>query len=145
MQRAQVQSAIHAVLCANPVVALATASESFPGLRYMMTFPEADLTVRAGTRISSRKVQQIRACPSVSLLAGFRYNEMGCPWVVYEGRASIHTDAAHREAIWTAEFSRYFSGPADEELAVIEVRPLRVEYWSMDSNQPVLWTQGEEA
>ena len=54
-----------------------------------------------------------------------------------EGRAEILEDAATKKAIWYDHLGNIFSGPDDPNYCVGKVTPYRIEYNTMNPDEPV--------
>lgn len=124
-ERAALVAAAREVMAAQTYCALVTLDESGrPQVRTMNPFPpEADLTVWMATNTRSRKVQQIRRDPRVSLYYADHGKAIGS--VVISGRAELTEDPVEirkrKRAYWDQAF------PGLQNLTLIKVVPERLE------------------
>jgi general stress protein 26 len=80
----------------------------------------------------SRKVQELRADPSVTLTFTGAAGMLGGPplFVTVEGTASLIQDKAAFEAHWTKDLDRYFPEGIDTPgVTMIKVHAERIRYW----------------
>lgn len=91
-----------------------------PRARSMDAFiPESDLTVWFGTTIKSRKVNQIRKDPRVSL---YYYDGDASGYVMIQGIAQLVDDPGEKEKRWKTEWEAYYPNKA-EDYILIKVSP----------------------
>ena len=91
--------------------------------------PASGATVWVMTRLSTRKVDQIRAHPQVTLY----FNEDNATrYVSIMGNAVVHTDPEHPGAKrhYDAEYARFFWPDFPRDFVMLEVRPRWLEYMS---------------
>ena len=103
--------------------------------------PDSAMTVWLATNPRSRKVQQIRADPRVTL----HYFDPATPgYVSMMGTARLVDDDSAKADRWKAEWDGFFPDRADAVL-LIEVKPARMEVVSAAHGlpgDPVTWTPG---
>jgi general stress protein 26 len=94
--------------------------------RLMQPFaPEPDLTIWFGTSPNSRKVQEIRRDPRVTL--GYAHSPAGA-YVSLIGTAALETDLALRRRYWREAFSAFWpAGPAHADYLLIKFVPVHIE------------------
>jgi general stress protein 26 len=107
-----------------------------PWVRYVMTRADEELTIRFATFVSSRKVSHIRANPEVHLTCGFSSLVKMQPYLQIQARAEVTTDKGERHAYWHDQLEAYFKGPDDPNLAIVIVRPYRIELMALGSMVP---------
>jgi len=146
--RAQVVDSLRVVDAARALVAsvdwctlVTLGPDGHPRARVMDPFePEDDWTVWLGTKADSRKVDEIRNDPRVTLLwldAG------GSGYVSLYGRAEIVTDPAERSARWKERWNSFYSDRNHgEDFMLIRVVPFHLEVISLGDGllgDPVTW------
>jgi len=97
-----------------------------PQARLMQPFPpEKDFTIWMGTHPKTRKVEQIRANPKVTVA----YQDAKAPgYVTLIGTARVVDTIETRKAHWRDDWGDFFpGGPAGPNYAVIEIKPQRIE------------------
>lgn len=80
------------------------------------------------THIASRKVAEVKANPRVCLLIGKVQAMDTKGWFEIEATASVHTDAAARDACWLDWMAHYFSGKADPNWCAIKFTPTKITF-----------------
>jgi general stress protein 26 len=123
--RAAIVAAAREIMAAQTYCALITLDESGrPQVRTMNPFPpEDDMTVWIATNTRSRKIQQIRKDPRVTLYYSNHATAIG--YAAINGRAELTDDAAEiqkrKRAYWDQAF------PGLKNLTLIKVVPERIE------------------
>lgn len=123
--RAKVLAAAREVMAAQQYCALVTLDEhGLPQVRTMNPFaPDEGMVVWMATHATTRKVQQIRRDPRVSLYYADHANAIG--YVAISGRAELVDDMkevlARRRAYWDQAF------PGLKNIVLIKVVPERIE------------------
>ena len=123
--RAAIVAAAREIMAAQTYCALITLDESGrPQVRTMNPFPpEDDMAVWMATNTRSRKIQQIRKDPRVTLYYSNHGTAIG--YVAINGRAELTDDAAEiqkrKRAYWDQAF------PGLKNLTLIKVVPERIE------------------
>ncbi len=136
----ELQEQIYQMFTTPQLASLATLTEDGkPWSRYVMTHADRDLTLRIATFVQANKVKQIRANPEVHLNCGVSSLESARQFLQIAGRAQVSTREDDRHAIWSDGLKSYFSGPDDPNMAVIIVKPYRIEHHSMQARQPRVW------
>ena len=139
--RAAVIAAAREIMAAQTYCALITLdSDGRPAVRTMNPFPpEEDMTVYVATNTRSRKVEQIRKDPRVSLYYANHKDAIG--FVQISGHAELITDMAEiqkrKRAYWDQAFD-----PGLKNLVLIKVVPERIDvlnYKAGLNNDPVTW------
>lgn len=100
--------------------------------------PEADMTIWLGTHRESRKVQEIRSDPRVTL---YYQAPGGTGYVTVFGKASIIDDPAEEASRWKEEWAAFYLDPAADYL-LIRVTPERLEiidYLNGIVGDPATW------
>ncbi len=102
--------------------------------------PDKGFTVWIMTRRSTRKVEQIRKNPNVTLY----YNDDAMEsYVTLMGTATIYTDPDHPEAkkFYTDEYAKYFWPDLKKDFIMIGIRPNWMEVLIMPTikNHPQNW------
>jgi general stress protein 26 len=87
--------------------------------------PDAAFTIWIATNPLTRKVDQIRRDPRVTLLC---FDSTTSSYVTVLGRAGLVTDAAEKRAHWKADWNAiYPSGPPGTDSVLIRMTPFRLE------------------
>lgn len=136
----ELKKKISEILCRPRLANIATVTEDGkPWTRYVMAIANEDFVIRIATSLESRKTAQIKANPEVHLTTGVDSLDTAKHYVQVVGRAEIKSDESLRKAMWNEALKTYFSGPNDPLYVIIEIRPRRIEYMTMDSMQPEIW------
>ncbi len=119
--------------------ALITIDESgFARSRTMDPFPpEQDFTVWLATNPRSRKVEQLRRYPKVTLY----YSDGDNGYVSLYGMARLVTDRVDKNLRWKEEWKDFYPD-RNESYLLIQVKPLRIEvidYKAGISGHPQTW------
>ena len=113
--------------------------EGIPRVRAMVPFaPEEDLTVWFGTNSRSRKVEQIKKDPRVTL---YYLDEDASGYVIVQGVARLVNDPKEKDKRWKAEWEAFYPDKTKDYL-LIEVTPIWMEVLSPPrgiSADPVTW------
>ncbi len=113
--------------------------EGVPRVRAMDPFaPEEDLTVWFGTNSKSRKVDQIKKDPRVTL---YYLDKDASGYVIIQGVARLVNDSTEKEKRWKAEWEAFYPDKSKAYL-LIEVAPIWMEVLSPPrgiSADPVTW------
>ncbi len=114
-------------------------NEGVPRVRAMDPFaPEEDLTVWFGTNSRSRKVEQIKKDPRVSL---YYLDEDASGYVIVQGVARLVNDPKEKEKRWKAEWEAFYPDKTKDYLLIV-VTPIWMEVLSPPrgiSADPVTW------
>lgn len=102
--------------------------------------PEADLTVWIATNPGTRKVEQIKADPRVTLL----YFDPSDPaYVTLLAKAELVTDSAEKARHWKEEWTAFYADKhRGEDFILIRCKPIRLEVVSHGQglvNDPATW------
>ena len=98
--------------------------EGCPRVRAMDPFaPESDFTIWFGTNQKSRKVNQIKHDPRVTL---YYLDGDGSGYVMIHGTAQLIDDAKEKEARWKKEWEAFYPNQKENYL-LIRVSPLWME------------------
>jgi general stress protein 26 len=101
--------------------------EGVPRVRAMDPFaPEEDLTIWFGTNSGSRKVDQIKKDPRVSM---YYLDKDGSGYVIIRGKARLVNDPEEKEKRWKAEWEAFYPDKTEDYL-LIEVTPIWMEVLS---------------
>jgi general stress protein 26 len=101
--------------------------------------PESDMTIWMGTHRRSRKVEEIRNDPRVTL---YYQSPDGAGYVTLFGRALIVEDPAEKASRWKAEWAAFYTD-RDADYLLIQVTPERLEvldYSRGIAGDPQTWT-----
>jgi len=113
--------------------------EGVPRVRAMDPFaPEEDLTIWFGTNSKSRKVDQIKKDPRVTL---YYLDKDASGYAFIHGRARLVNDQEEKEKRWKVEWEAFYPDKTEDYL-LIEVTPLWMEVLSPPrgiSADPVTW------
>jgi general stress protein 26 len=135
------QSKIIEAFGPRPMMSLATLTEDGkPWVRYVMGQISDDLTIRFSTFLPARKVAQIRKNPEVHITCGVSSLETARHYVQVQGQAEICRDEKERHSFWNEGMRAYYSGPDDPNYCIVIVRPYRIEYYSMGTMKPEVWS-----
>ncbi len=100
---------------------------NLPMVRTMDPFPpESDFTVWFGTNAKSRKVNQIKTNPNVTL---YYLDKDASGYVVIHGKAQLVDDDKEKEKHWKVEWESFYPNKSEDYL-LIKVTPLRMEVLS---------------
>lgn len=95
-------------------------AEGRPRVRTMDAFlPENDFTVWFGTNPKSRKVDQIKNDPRVTL---YYMDKDGSGYVMIHGKAQLINDSAEKEKRWKLEWEAFYPDK-DKSYLLIKVTP----------------------
>jgi general stress protein 26 len=105
---------------------LGTVSGAQPAARVVdPQAPDRDLTVWIATNPATRKVEEIRKNPRVSLMY---FDATGLEYAMLAGTATIVSDRAEIRRHWKAEWKPFYAkGPDGDDIILLRVRPTRVE------------------
>jgi general stress protein 26 len=140
--RATIVAAAREVMEKARFCALVTlGADGQPQARVMDAFaPEQDLTVYLATKPVTRKVEQIRADPRVTL---FYFDPSGPGYVTLLARAELLTDPAEKEAHWKEDWGAFYADKnRGEDFILIRCKPFRLELVSYAhglSGDPQTW------
>jgi general stress protein 26 len=140
-QEARIIVVAREIMDAAHFAALISLDESGqPRARTMDPFPpEADMTVWMATNAASRKVEQIRRDPRVTV---YYFDSAGLGYVSLMGEARIVDDPEEKERRWKPEWEDFYPD-RESSYILIEVSPNRLEVVSEKhglSGDPVTWT-----
>ena len=113
--------------------------EGVPRVRAMDPFaPEEDLTVWFGTNSRSRKVDQLKKDPRVTL---YYLDEDASGYVIVQGVARLVNDPKEKDKRWKVEWETFYPDKTKDYL-LIEVTPIWMEVLSPPrgiSADPLTW------
>jgi PPOX class probable F420-dependent enzyme len=102
--------------------------------------PDSDLTIWIATNALTRKVQEVRRDPRVTLLY---FNPATSEYVTVLGTAALVTDALQKAAHWKADWAALYKDQnRGEDYLLLQVKPSRVEVVSVRrgvNNDPKTW------
>ena len=110
-----------------------------PWVRYVVVKADENLNIWFATFKTSRKVRQITENPDVHLLLGVNDLPSAASWIQIQGRAQILDDADTKNAVWYSMLEPMFTGPNDPNYNVCKVTPYRIEFYTMNRQQPEVW------
>jgi len=98
------------------------------------TVPDSNLIAWIGTNSLTRKVNQIRRDPRVTLLY---FHAASASYATVIGRAALVTDAGEKERRWKTSWAPFYpSGFRDSSFTLIRVTPTRLEISSPSRKMP---------
>ena len=104
------------------------------------TAPDENFTIWIGTNPLTRKVDEIRRDPRVTLLY---FHAASSSYVTVLGRATVVSDADERERRWKKSWAPFYSnGPRGSDFLLLRVTPTRLEISSPSrkmNNDPKTW------
>ena len=105
---------------------LGTVAGSQPAARVVdPQAPDRDLTVWIATNPATRKVEEIRKNPRVSLMY---FDATGLEYAMLAGTVTIVADRAEIRRHWKPEWKPFYAkGPDGDDIILLRVRPTRVE------------------
>lgn len=113
--------------------------EGAPRARAMDGFPvEDDFTIWFGTKSNTRKVDQIKNDPRVTL---YYLSQDNSGYVVISGEAELVDDPEMKEKYWKKEWEQFYS-EKDKDYLLIKVTPIWLEVLSPPhgiNNNPNTW------
>ncbi|MGE5707625.1 MAG: pyridoxamine 5'-phosphate oxidase family protein [Bacteroidota bacterium] len=112
----------------NPFSLSTLTLDGYPAVRMMGIFFRDGLELYLNSQAPSGKLEQIKQNPKVSLFFHAPdYSEM----ITYFGQANLVEDPTERAWAWERfpeAIKRYHTGPDSEKLAIIRIRPDRIEW-----------------
>ena len=138
--RSQLMIAARDIMASAGTCALITVdTEGRPRVREMDPFPpEQDFTVWFGTNPRSRKVEQIRNNPKVTL---YYLEENNAGYVTIYGNAQLVNDQEEKDVRWKEEWEAFYRNRTDDYL-LIKVTPEWMEVISYSHRivgDPITW------
>ena len=134
-----IEAAKEIIRAAGTCALITVDDEGVPRVRAMDPFsPEENLTIWFGTNSRSRKVDQIKKDPRVTLYY-LDSDESG--YVIINGRARLVNDPKEKDKRWKAEWEAFYPDKTKDYL-LIEVTPIWMEVLSPPrgiSANPVTW------
>lgn len=134
-----IEAAIEIISAAGTCALITVDEEGVPRVRAMDPFaPEENLTIWFGTNSRSRKVDQIKKNPGVTL---YYLDSDASGYVIVQGVARLVNDPKEKEKRWKAEWEDFYPDKTKDYL-LIEVTPLWMEVLSPPrsiSADPVTW------
>jgi len=126
------------------LINLATVAEDgTPWVRYVMAVTDDDLTMRVATFLGSRKVAHIRQNSDVHVSCGVSSLTEAQDYLQIQAKATVSTEAGERQRVWNEGLKAYFKGPNDPNLAILVLKPYRIELQSMTSMTPQVWESAD--
>jgi len=141
-ERATIVAAAQEVMEKARFCALITlGADGHPQARVVDPFaPERDLTVWIATNPITRKVEQIRADPRVTL---FYFDPSGPGYVTLLAKAELVTDSAEKAKHWKEDWAAFYADKnRGEDFILIRCKPIRLELVSYGHgllNDPTTW------
>jgi len=134
-----IEAAKEIISAAGTCALITVDNEGVPRVRAMDPFaPEENLTIWFGTNSRSRKVDQIKKNPLVTL---YYLDSDASGYVIINGRAHLVNDPEEKEKRWKAEWEAFYPDKVKDYL-LIEVTPIWMEVLSPPrgiSADPVTW------
>ena len=140
-REAIIEAARDIMVAAGPGALITIGPDGSPQARMMDAFPpEPDLTVWMGTNRGTRKVDEIRANPEVTLI----YFDPANPgYATLVGTARLVEDPGEKRARFKEAWAGFYpDGAEDSDYLLIEFRPRRVEVVSVKhsiASDPLAW------
>ena len=108
--------------------------DGFPHTRALEDHnPHEDFTFWFATHSSTRKVQEIKSNPKVSIYY-YLVKERG--YICIKGKAEIKIDEESKKYLWREEWIKYWlDGPFSKEYIPIKITPIQIEYYNMQDNE----------
>ena len=110
---------------------LATCDSGQPRVRPVAPIVEDDMSVWVATSAGSRKVEQVKKNPKMSL--AFVHPPHGEKMATIIGEAEIVADMEQKKRVWGLapyDLSQYFpDGPESKEYCVLKIKPEKIEWW----------------
>lgn len=136
----KITSAARAIMTAAKTCALITLDdEGRPRVREMDPFlPESDFTVWFGTNPKSRKVDQIKKDPRVTL---YYLESDGAGYVMIHGKAQLVTNQIEKDTRWKVEWEKFYPNKTND-YTLIKVTPEWMEVVSYSHGllgDPINW------
>jgi len=101
--------------------------EQYPGLVELFQKHRDDLLIYFSTNTSSRKVQQIRANPAVSV---FYCNPKKFHGLMLAGKIEIVADPEIKKALWQEGWEKYYpNGVDDPDFTILRLSPIFARGW----------------
>jgi general stress protein 26 len=121
----KLKDAAREIMAEAELCALVTLDDSnSPMVRVMSPFlPEDDFTVWLGTNPKSRKVNQIKKNPNVTL---YYLAQDASGYVVIRGKAQLVDDQEEKDNRWKEEWKAFYANKTDSYL-LIKVKPRQME------------------
>jgi len=136
-----VKSKIQSAFSERQLAVLATINEEGkPWVRYVMLNANDDLTIRFATFAASRKVAHIEKNPEVHMTCGATALNATRHYMQIQGKAEVSNDPSEKNAYWNDGLNAYFEGPEDPNMRVVIIKPYRIEYQTMGSKEPEVWS-----
>lgn len=123
------------VLDNSMIGTLATVVENKPHSRYM-TFFNDDLTLYTPTSSETHKADEIEKNPNVHVLLGYEGKGFGDSYVEVEGRVKISKEESLKKKLWNDEMKRWFKGPDDPDLIILEIHPSQYRLMNKNGEEP---------
>ena len=133
----ELETKILEVIQGPKLAALATVKEEsgevLPAVRYIVVVGFEDLSLMAATRKSSRKVQDIKKNPNISLTIWSGKDlipeDLTKPYVVIKGKAALIDDQETKNRFWNPYLENHFNGMNDPEYSLLKFEPNSIEYY----------------
>ena len=110
---------------------LATCDSGQPRVRPVAPIVEDDMSVWVATSAGSRKVEEVKKNPKMSL--AFVHPPHGEKMATIIGEAEIVADMEQKKRVWGLapyDLSQYFpKGPESEDYCVLKINIKKVEWW----------------
>jgi general stress protein 26 len=133
-------AAIDIMKAARQCTMVTIGDDGQPQARIVEPLIAADGSVWIATNSLTRKVQEIKKDPRVTLMF---FNQAASEYVAVLGRATLVTDAARKAAHWRAEWKPFYKDEhRGADFMLYEVRPHRLEVSSARhklDNDPKTW------
>ncbi|MFQ5681117.1 MAG: pyridoxamine 5'-phosphate oxidase family protein [Candidatus Omnitrophota bacterium] len=143
MQREELKVKIIKLIEEAKLGSLATINEGRPWVRYMVIHPDKGSNGKFGlystTFANSRKVAQINQNPNVHIAIGGDPHNWQAPYLNIRAQAKVVTDIETKKNCWCDMLKQFFSGPEDDNYAVIKISPQIIEYMSPGARQPEVY------
>ncbi|KGX92473.1 general stress protein [Pontibacillus halophilus JSM 076056 = DSM 19796] len=122
MTEQEVKQKAQEIMEKHHIGTLATVKNDKPHTRYM-TFFNRDFTLYTPTDEDTHKTDEIEENPNVHILIGYEGDGYEDPYLEIEGKATMRKDKEIKQDIWNDQLNRYFEGPEDQNMVVLEIKP----------------------
>lgn len=118
---------------------MATIQEGKPTARYM-TFYYQESRLHTITSKLTEKVEEMKQNPHTHILIGYNGEGLGDAYVEIKGTVTFMDNNEIKQKIWNDALERWFDGPQDPDLLVIQVTPSLVRLHQVNEDHPITVT-----
>ncbi|TLS35730.1 pyridoxamine 5'-phosphate oxidase family protein [Pseudalkalibacillus caeni] len=135
MNQSELKEQVLKVIDNHQVGTLSTVREGKPYSRFM-TFFNDDLTLYTATSEKTHKVNDIKKNDDVHILLGYEGQGWGDTYLEIEAKANIGDSKEIKEKVWNEELSKWFEGPEDPRLIILELKPTAIRLMNEGEDTP---------